>query len=204
MARLLFCLAAAVAAAALTDPLVEGASNAGWFGSGNFTDRSTLDVVPTLLVGALLAAFYVAVSARPLLSARVRAVRDVAARPLAPLLPAIFALQLVVLFAIETVEQVVVYGHPLGGAIWLGGPIVIALATHAVACVVLTVLVARALRALTSVAVRIACRVLAVRGVRALDALFAVRLAPAAALVRRPHPLAARAGKRAPPFLVVA
>ena len=204
MARLLFCLVAAVAAAALTDPLVEGASNAGWFGLGSFTDHSMLDVVPTLLVGAVLGAFYVACSARPLLSARVRAVRDVAARPLAPLFPAIFALQLAVLFAIESVEQVVVYGHPLGGAIWLGGPVAVALAAHAVACVVLTVLVARALRALTGVAVRIARRVLVVRGVRAFNVFRFVRRAPAAALVQRSHPLATRAGKRAPPFLAVA
>ena len=41
-------------AAAIADPLVEFASNAGWFGAGNFTDHSNLDVVPALFAGVAL------------------------------------------------------------------------------------------------------------------------------------------------------
>ncbi len=33
-----------------------------------------------------------------------------------------FAVQVAVLYAMETIEQVVVRGHPLGGTLWLGGP----------------------------------------------------------------------------------
>jgi hypothetical protein len=44
-------LCSAVLAAAIADPLVEFASNAGWFGPGNFTDRSNLDVGPVFALG---------------------------------------------------------------------------------------------------------------------------------------------------------
>jgi hypothetical protein len=42
--RAWFCLAAALVAASITDPLVEFASNSGMFGPGSFTDHSNQDV----------------------------------------------------------------------------------------------------------------------------------------------------------------
>jgi len=37
---------------------------------------------------------------------------------------------LATLFVMETLEQTAVYGHVLGGTLWLGAPILIALAMH--------------------------------------------------------------------------
>jgi hypothetical protein len=46
----------------------------------------------------------------------------------------------------ETCEQTAIWGHPLGGTIWLGGPIAISLALHAIAGVAVAGLFSRALR----------------------------------------------------------
>src|SRR5208283_1357179 len=51
--QVLFCGTVAILAAALADPLVEFASNAGLFGGGAFTDHSMLDVLPALIAGGL-------------------------------------------------------------------------------------------------------------------------------------------------------
>jgi hypothetical protein len=53
----------------------------------------------------------------------------------------------------ETGEQIVVAGHPLGGTIWLGGPIVVSLALQALFGVVIAMLFSRVLHWL---AIRIA------------------------------------------------
>jgi hypothetical protein len=205
--RGLFCLAVAVSAASLTDPLVEGASNAGWFGAANFTDHSTIDVVPALLTAAVLAVLYVVLRARPLAArhpdavARLRAsLRPCRSRPLVRLVPAIFAVQLGVLYCMETVEQVVVAGHAQGGLIWLGAPAAIALALHFAACLVATFVLARALDALTRAALDITSfvwTVLLERGCRQCTQVAWFELPP----IVPKHPLASRAGKRAPPFL---
>src|ERR1700694_3279642 len=49
--RFWFCVAVALVALAIADPLTEWASNAGLFGPGNFTDHSNADVVPALFAG---------------------------------------------------------------------------------------------------------------------------------------------------------
>ncbi|MGB6984452.1 MAG: hypothetical protein WBD74_00605, partial [Candidatus Aquilonibacter sp.] len=126
--RVWFTLAAAVIAAAIADPCVETVANAGWFGPGNFTDHSTLDVVPALVSGAVLIAICLAMRIRrELLRASGEALRADVER----LLPALFATQLGVLWTMETGEQIVVAGHPLGGTIWLGGPLWFSLTVHA-------------------------------------------------------------------------
>jgi hypothetical protein len=141
VARLLFCLAAAFTSAALTDPLVEALSNRGAFGSGHFTDHSNADVFPALAAGGVFAAlFLIGVVRRAMPRSRIGRtpawLRDSrAAVPLATalrLFPATFSLQIVTLFGAETLEQFAVTGHTFGGTIWLGGPIVVSLALHAV------------------------------------------------------------------------
>ena len=195
--RIWFTLAAAVVAAAIADPLVEGASNAGWFGPGTFTDRSTLDVFPALLAGLVLIAICYALHIRREL---LRASVEVLRADVGQLLPALLSTQLAALFAMETIEQVVVYGHPLGGTIWLGGPLWFSLTFH-VAVGVLTALgLAHAIRASARTTVRIIRRIRAL-AMRALHD-------PAPPALRRcdriwlthEAPVRCRIGNRAPPF----
>jgi hypothetical protein len=208
--RGLFCLAVAASAATLTDPLLEAASNAGWFGPGNYTDRSTLDVLPALAVAVLLALAHVYLTSRPALASRSLAfarrlrasLATASPRLSARLLPRIFAVQLAVLYGMETGEQIVVTGHPLGGALWLGAPVALALAFHAAACVLCAFALTRILHGLTRVTVALAVFVHERHGRlagAALDA-GAIRRAPPAGVST--NPLAARLGKRAPPLFL--
>jgi hypothetical protein len=207
--RGLFCVAAAVSAATLADPLVEAASNAGCFGRGSYTDHSTLDVLPALLTSLVLALLCVFLRACPIVARgslafarRMRAALGGApTRPLWPLLPAIFTVQLGVLYSMETIEQMVVAGHPLGGAVWLGAPAAIALVLHGAACVLTACALARVLDRLTRVAVDIALFVRAILLAATGEGRRAVRRSIAAPAGTRTHPLASRSGKRAPPFL---
>jgi hypothetical protein len=143
--RLVYCTAAALTAAAVADPIVERLSNGGVFGPGRYTDRSTADVVPALCVGALFATFFVIALARRLLRTPAPGwlrVSD-AALPRAVvvrLLPVTFAAQIATVFAMESLEQVFVVRHAFGGTVWLGGPPLISLAIHALACVLVAVL----------------------------------------------------------------
>lgn len=155
--RCLFAVAAAVTAAAIADPIVERLSDAGFFGPGSFTDHSNADVIPALCAGALVALTFVALATMRAFGhdeAVVRLLRAPArqldAIPLRQVLPAIFVLQLAVLFTMETCEQHLVLGRFLGGTVWLGAPIAVSLALHAAACATISFLLARGLRALAS------------------------------------------------------
>ncbi len=170
--RFWFCLAVAAIAAAIADPLVEWASNAGLFGSGAFTDHSNLDVLPGLVVGGLFVATHLLLRVRRLLSGSsetnlARASREALSSGVTRLLPGTFAVQMLVLYCMETAEQFAVSGHALGGTIWLGGPIAVSLLAHAAACVA----IAYALAALLAV-----CAQTAVRAIRLIRAM-ATRLA---------------------------
>jgi hypothetical protein len=153
-ARLLFCLAAALTAAALADPLVEGLSNRGVFGAGRFTDHSNADVLPALAVALVFAALFLFGVVRRMLP-RSRASRAPAwlrdSRAAVPLktalrlFPATFALQITTLFVAETLEQIAVAGHAFGGTVWLGGPVLVSLALHAAIGLVVVVVMARLL-----------------------------------------------------------
>jgi hypothetical protein len=145
-----FGLAAAVTAAAVLDPLVEFLANRGCFGTGNFTDHSNVDVLPSLAMGLLFLAIVVAGSAWRALSRRRYApawLRACAVRTtVTRLFPGIFAAQLAMLWSMETLEQLVVAGRPLGGTLWLGAPAPIALALHAAGGFALTLALARVVR----------------------------------------------------------
>ncbi len=201
-----FCTAIAVIAAAIADPLVESASNAGWFGPGLFTDHSNLDVAPVLLAGVLLLAAHFVLKARAALAngnGRDHDLWHQAGYALGSgvwrLLPAIFGLQMLTLYAMETAEQYAVWGHSLGPTIWLGGPLPVSLAVHAIICVAVAVTIARWVRALTATTLRF------IRLIRAL-ATFAPQPAGSVATrtrdavnFRRPAPVLCRIGERAPP-----
>jgi hypothetical protein len=161
-ARSAFCLAAATTAAALADPLVEALSNAGVFGPGHFTDRSNADVLPALFAGVVFAILFVCGLARRALSASSPApgwIRTsagaVSPGSVARLLPATFALQIGALFGMETLEQIVIRGHALGGTVWLGGPIAFSLLVHAAAGVLVIALFARLLQWLAQTVVEV-------------------------------------------------
>jgi hypothetical protein len=204
--RVGFCTAIAAIAAAIADPLVESASNAGWFGPGLFTDHSNLDVAPVLVAGVLLLAVYLVMKAQAALangSGRGRDVWREAGHALGSgiwrLMPAIFGVQMLTLYVMETAEQYVVWGHSLGPMVWLGGPLPVSLAVHAIICVALAVTIARWMRALTATTLRF------IRLIRALTT-FAPQ--PAGSIAsrtracisfKRSAPVVCRIGERAPP-----
>jgi hypothetical protein len=189
-----FCLALAAIAAAIADPIVEFASNAGWFGHGSFTDHSNLDVVPSLLAGVGLMVIFLARRARAVLAGQAFP------RGIAPLFPTIFALQILTLFVMETGEQVIAWGHVLGPAVWLGGPLPASLAIHAAICIALTFWISRSVRVLAATTLRV------IRLLRAIATL-AVRPSPAGSLrflyvgcFKQRSPVLCQIGERAPPI----
>ena len=169
----LFAVAAAVSGAALMDPLVEALSNAHLFGPGVYTDRSNADVIPALAVGAVLLAIFVVLGVARMLRHETAMQRWLRASTeyLDPvsircLLPAIFALQLGVLFTMETLEQWFVWGHVLGGMLWIGAPLIIGLLLHACGCVVVSITLSRVSRILAKriyEAVRLALQCIVLR-----------------------------------------
>lgn len=141
----LFRVVVAVAAAAVADPLVERLSDTGMFGPGRFTDHSNLDVIPALLVAFGLSALFVAVLAARMLRKPVyppqwlrRYAGELDSASVCRMLPSIFVLQIVALLGMETLEQIITAGHPLGGALWLGGPIAFSLCGHFLSCAIFT------------------------------------------------------------------
>ena len=140
--RLWFCVATAIIAAAIADPCIEFASNAGWFGPGRFTDGSNLNVVPAMLIGLAVIAWYVGLRVlevvsgrRPEVSHRRILSNHTFAPDLLKVLFAAFSVQMLVLFAMETAEQAFVYGHVLGGWVWLGAPLIASLTAHGLFCI---------------------------------------------------------------------
>ena len=101
----------------------------------------------------------------------------------------------------ETSEQIVVAGHPLSGTVWLGAPVAVALAVHAVACVLSACALSHTLLALTRTAVTIALFVRAVFMRRRSAGARAPRFRLEPPAETRANPLASRAGKRAPPLV---
>jgi hypothetical protein len=204
--RLWFCLAVAVIAAAIADPLVEYGSNAGWLGYGSFTDRSNLDVLPALALGIGLLVLHLVFRVRAALtdpdergSQLWRASRTALAPGIVRLLPLTFAIQIVILYCMETIEQFVVYGHTLGAMTWLGGPPLLSLSFHALVCALVASALAWGVRRCARGTLRVigmirACAMLLGRDAppprRRRDAIVFGRFAP----------LVCRIGERAPPL----
>ena len=200
-----FCAAVAIIAAALANPCVEFASNAGWLGHGVFTDHSNVDVIPTLIVGIALPALLflrrIGELLFPVGAGRVQtwlrlASRVLRLRNVLSLVPAACGMQLVVLFSMESLEQLAVRGHLLGGMLWLGGPIAAGLLVHAVFCIATAFALAGIMQGLERGAVRVARLI--------CSALLSARDIPPI-IVRdlttslRPSPLHCSTGERAPP-----
>ena len=188
-------LCAALLAAAIADPLVESASNAGWFGPGNFTDRSNLDVGPVFALGIASLVLYFVCRARRL------AVRGSVPGPVMAFVPVVFALQLLTLFGMESTEQLVLHGHIVGPQIWLGGPAPFSLAIHAAVCLAVSLCMARSTRRLAETTLRV---------LRLFEAIARLAVDVPSATMRRPAPqrcftnlapTLCRIGERAPPAL---
>lgn len=189
-----FCAAIAVIAASVANPVVEYCSNAGLFGAGRYTDHSNLDVLPALAAGLALLVLYLVRRAPAILAGRALS------GGYAGSFAAIFALQLAVLYLMETAEQVVVCGHVLGSTIWLGAPLPIALSIHAAVAVAIVSTVVRSKRRLAATTLRV------IRSIRAIATLAAAPPKIVAAYRPRRRALkeliaAFRAiGERAPPL----
>ena len=111
------------------------------------------------LVGALFVVTHLVLRIRRALASGpaydlLRASRDAIGGRVVRLLPIMFAVQMLALYCMETAEQVTVVGHPLGGTIWLGGPVLASLAVHAATCALVAFAAAKLLRVLARSAVR--------------------------------------------------
>ncbi|MBV8196965.1 MAG: hypothetical protein JO101_07565 [Candidatus Eremiobacteraeota bacterium] len=189
-----FCLPLAVIAAAIANPILELASNAGVFGRSGFTDHSNLDVVPTLVVGILLMGLYFVQKAR--------AVVECAAfsRGVIALLPVIFLLQIATLYVMESAEQLVVWGHILGPMLWLGAPPAISLAFHAAVCIAVTLWITRSSPALARTTLRVIRVIRAIATLAPQTARLILRDSFSPVAFERRAPLLCRIGERAPPI----
>lgn len=163
--RTAFVCAVAFFAATAGDAVLEGISNSGILWRGHYTDGSSWDLLPMTFIASLafiaVLSFIVrdhmrrGTSMRELRSCAVRALQP---RSVGRLLPIVLMLQLLTLLGMETVEQTIVYGHPLGGTIWLGAPVVTSVVVHALFAVAFACAGVRCLKVLTETIVHvIAC-----------------------------------------------
>lgn len=198
----------AAIAAALADLLIEGLANHGAFGNARFTDGSNASNGPVAVLGAVFLLRFLYLRVRRALRSGHDApapsgptLRELTFAAIAWRLAAIFVVQVAALWVMETVEQYAVFGHGFGGTVWLGGPALLSLAMHAVACVV------------TAFSARAVLRALEPRAVRLLRALFAVLpiagaggrprfCAGLAPVIVLPYFVLCRIGVRAPPAAV--
>jgi hypothetical protein len=150
-------LAVALLCAAVADPSVESIANLGWFGPA-YRDHNHLGVFPTLCFGGMLALVALFGRLRDLLehhsAARRSPVVDLAislARSnWVRLLPLLIALELATVLAMECAEAVAT-GAPLPLPLaWLGAPVLVALAAHALCVAAALFVLARFGRALLS------------------------------------------------------
>jgi hypothetical protein len=203
-----FVVAVAAIAAALADLVIEGLANRGVFGHAGFTDGSNAVNGPAAVLGAIFLLRFLYLRVRCALRAGGNAaaasgpsLRELTLGAIACRLGAIFVVQIIALWAMETIEQYAVFGHGFGGTIWLGGPVALSLAMHAVVCVVTALCARLVLRALEPPAVRLLRAMLAVLGTVGDGSRprFRAGLAPVIVL---PYFVLCRIGVRAPPASV--
>jgi hypothetical protein len=212
--RLPFLLAVALIAAAVGDPLVETVSNSGLFGYG-YNDNNHLSVIPVLVAGSILA-LVVIVSRSLSLFHRgsmlrrgdwvVESATRLSRQSALSDVPLVLAMQFAALFMMESVEQLAFGGKLLGGIVWLGGPVLFSLVTHAVlgtACTLLLAALARSILATVASFVREAVDAILVSLARDAERAFIKRRADAW-LPRAQAPHVRQVGSRAPPSLPVA
>jgi len=212
--RLPFLLAVALVAAAAGDALVETISNSGVFGRG-YDDNNHLSVIPALVAGALM--WLTVTVARTfslfrrgstlrrgdwLIESATNLARESPLRDI----PLVLGLQLVALFAMESIEQLAFGGRLLGGTVWLGGPIAFSLLTHAIlgaGCTLLLAALVRAILATVASLVRDAIDAILFSLSRDGRRTFVKRDADAT-LPRAQAPHVRQLGGRAPPLLPLA
>jgi len=195
--RLWFSLAVAVVAAALADPLLEALSNAGRFGPGTFTDHSNLDVLPAFVAGAAAIAVHLVLRTKAALAGWHEADRALRVG-LARILPFTFCVQILVLYTMETCEQLVAYGHVLGENLWWGAPPAISLLVHAVMCVVVCIVGMHVVRMLAAATLHVIRSWQAVQCRRARPSVRCRRTYHVARA--NLHPALRSIGERAPPY----
>jgi hypothetical protein len=204
-AKAWFCLAVATIAAVIGDFIVEDASNHGIFGPGDFTDHSSWILSPALLAGSVFIALHLFHRLRDAQLAQVgpswlQLTRNAIGSNAWSLIPLVFAIQLVTLFTMERTEQLVVYGHFLPGAIWLGGPIVASLSIHALLCCLVTLTAASLVRILANATVQLVklVRTFATLGMRGFTPHYFLHKPDIAS--GRSVRVICRIGERAPPL----
>jgi hypothetical protein len=207
--RAWFCVTVALAALAIADPLTEWVSNGGWFGPGNFTDHSNADIIPVVLAGLAFGVLHVA--SRGCYAARASGrhrhrwfdawagVLDDAT--VLRLIPRTFAIQIAALWVAESLEQYAIAGHGLGGTVWLGAPVLAALAVHGAFCALVTYAAALAIRALAAPVLRVAALVAAFAKIVRAKGPATIFVGLAAPRLRAASPLVCQIGERAPPFV---
>lgn len=159
----------ALAGAAIGDFCVESISNTGVFGAAFFDDDQR-NVYPTLIFGVALGLLVLGASLvvacrrarRPLSATKSEQIIDDAVRMLlrtpARALPALYVFQTLIVFVMESVEQLSDDGRLAGGCVWLGGPPAFSLLFHAcVAAMCLTVVVHSMRAVLRAVGLLVRC-----------------------------------------------
>jgi hypothetical protein len=208
--RLPFLIAVALVAAALGDALVETVSNTGIFGPSYF-DNNHVSVVPALLAGIVLTLEAIGLRCFALYH-RARSTRRgwlidaatcIAAGSAARDIPWVLLTQIAALFVMESTEQFVFGGKLLGGTVWLGGPVLVSLAIHALSGAACTLLLGWSMRAIsetvaTLVVTAIAFIALAIAR-NVAGPILARRDELAVPRAQSPH--ARQIGERAPPLL---
>jgi hypothetical protein len=141
--RALLFLAAAVLSAVMSDLVIETAANLGLYGR-SFADHDQRSVLATTTAGVVLAVAAIVVSLlerwRVLRGDSsqdwlVDAARDISARWSWCAFPSTLTVAIAVRYTMESAELVRTSGHIAVGLAWLGGPVLIALALHAVFCI---------------------------------------------------------------------
>jgi hypothetical protein len=206
--RVVFACSAALLAATAGDAALEGISNAGILWHGHYTDRSSLNLLPAFLVAALAIVTTLCLLVRrqareagaSMRSLLLSSSRSLAKQDVVRLLPAIFLLQMLVLFSIETTEQFAVYGRCFGGTLWMGAPVVASLFGHALFTALSALTLSNWLHATTEVLVRIVTCMLmllaALTDARPMRRLHSERICVVQLLA------SAVAGERGPPLFI--